>query len=265
MCRCITDCDTMVLVKVSTPSAPRESISAFATILSISARSARVFELASRTVSTWRLGTTRQCPGKSGARSRMTEVAWVRVISSWPPAIVAQKGQSMSESVGRASNALRRALWQLTTGLYILSLGAEERFHLMTISQVMQVATEPKVVAVAVESKSVSLEMLRTGAQAGLVILPKEAKSLAVRFAKPHPVTQRQGTLALNGVEVLNLSGLLVPKEALGLIRLRHLSTVEFASHALLLLEVVGVDEVVPVGSWGPTLSMLDTRMHYGG
>ena len=160
---------------------------------------------------------------------------------------------------------MRRALWQLTTGLYILSLAGEERFHLMTISQVMQVATEPKVVAVAVESKSVSLEMLRGGARAGLVILPKEAKALAVRFAKPHAVTEKGGALLLNGVEVLKRSGLLVPLEALGLIHLRHLSAVEFDSHVLLLLEVVGVDEVVPVASWGPTLSMLDTRMHYGG
>ena len=50
----------------------------------------------------------------------------------------------------------RRVLWALPTGLFVVGSRAGDRRNLMTCNWVMQVATSPKLVAVAVESGSVT-------------------------------------------------------------------------------------------------------------
>ncbi|HXZ61842.1 MAG TPA: flavin reductase, partial [Acidimicrobiales bacterium] len=48
----------------------------------------------------------------------------------------------------------RRLLWALPTGLYVLGSRAGSNRNLMTISWVVQAATDPKMVAVGIESAS---------------------------------------------------------------------------------------------------------------
>ena len=50
----------------------------------------------------------------------------------------------------------RRVLWSLPTGLFVVGSRAGDRRNLMTANWVMQVATAPKLVAVAVERGSVT-------------------------------------------------------------------------------------------------------------
>ncbi|WP_276945191.1 hypothetical protein, partial [Ferrimicrobium acidiphilum] len=65
----------------------------------------------------------------------------------------------MGESVVTDDDAqLRRALWAMTSGLYLLSLAQEDRLHFMTISLVMQVAKTPRRLAMSIEDGAIALE-----------------------------------------------------------------------------------------------------------
>ena len=54
----------------------------------------------------------------------------------------------------------RRVLWAMPSGLYVVGSAAGGRANLMTASLAMQVATEPKLVAVAVDVTSVTRALI---------------------------------------------------------------------------------------------------------
>lgn len=170
----------------------------------------------------------------------------------------------------------RRVLWSMPTGLFVVGSRLEDRRNLMTANWVMQVATVPKLVAVAIEAGSVTRELVERGNCFAVSILPKEARSVVRRFVKP--VTAAEigddgAVVSMAGEPVREVTGgLPCVASTLGWLscEVRHLlewdaSGNSPASHVL----VVG--EVVDAGEWretaGPAaaLAMSDTRMNYGG
>ena len=76
----------------------------------------------------------------------------------------------------------RRVLWSMPTGLFVVGSRDADRRNLMTANWVMQIATAPKLIAFAVETGSVTRELVESGGGFSVSILPKEARSLVRRF-----------------------------------------------------------------------------------
>jgi flavin reductase (DIM6/NTAB) family NADH-FMN oxidoreductase RutF len=171
----------------------------------------------------------------------------------------------------------RRVLWSLPTGLYVIGTRAGSRRNLMTISWVVQVAVDPKLVGVGVQRDALTHELLGEGGVFALSLLRREDRAVVRKFVKPvedqtvDDVTgagTMQGssvTARSTGAPVLDLCAAWVDCE------LRHV--LELGSHSFFVGEVVdcGVElseaegrrdvEAVP----GAVLRMEDTRMNYGG
>ncbi|MGC8471317.1 MAG: flavin reductase family protein [Acidimicrobiales bacterium] len=162
----------------------------------------------------------------------------------------------------------RRVLWAMPTGLYVVGSAAGGRANLMTASLAMQVATEPKLVAVAVDASSVTRTLIVEGGAFSLNLLAREDRALVRRFVKPVP---EQEIVTEGGVVVsmldepveVHVTGAPVLARALAWLdcALRH--RLDAGSHELFVGEVVGVGG--PPGEIAPVLRMEDTRMSYGG
>jgi flavin reductase (DIM6/NTAB) family NADH-FMN oxidoreductase RutF len=170
----------------------------------------------------------------------------------------------------------RRVLWSMPTGLFVVGSSDGERRNLMTANWVMQVATAPKLVAFAVETGSLTRELVERGGGFSVSILGKEERSLVRRFVKPVAdieLGDDGSVVSMAGEAVREVTGALpCVAAALAWLSCDVHRVVEWeragnapASHVL----VVG--EVVDVGEWRETvgvtdaLAMSDTRMNYGG
>lgn len=162
----------------------------------------------------------------------------------------------------------RRVLWAMPTGIYVMGSADGERRNLMTASLAVQVATEPKLVAVAVDAGSWTHELVRAGRCFSLSLIARDDRSLVRRFVKP----VSPDAVVVEGGQVVEMAGERVAVQVTGapvLARsaawldcdLREL--VELGSHALCVGEVVAVGG--PDGDMPPMLRMEDTRMSYGG
>ena len=172
------------------------------------------------------------------------------------------------EAHGIDDRLRRRVLWAMPSGLYVVGSAADGRVNLMTANLAVQVAVQPKIVAVAVDVTSVTHGLVSAGAAFSLSFLAREDRAVVRRFVKP---VSGDEVVIRNGV-VLSLAGEPVEVHATGapvLARavawldcaVRH--RVALGSHELFLGEVVAVggpDAEVP-----PVLRMEDTRMSYGG
>jgi flavin reductase (DIM6/NTAB) family NADH-FMN oxidoreductase RutF len=161
----------------------------------------------------------------------------------------------------------RRVLWSLTTGLYLVGSRAGDEVNLMTANLVVQVAMEPKLVAVALETESHTTRLVREGGAFALTILARSDREVVRRFVKPVTDVGRagDGTLsAMSGhpVKEVGLWRLPVLTTAAGSLVCRLTSIEDLGSHVLCIGEVTDVD-----GEPAETelLRMEDTRMHYGG
>lgn len=171
----------------------------------------------------------------------------------------------------------RRLLWAMPAGLYVLGTtgGSAGPYNLMTQSLVVQAATEPCVVAFAVEATARTHALLEASGVATLTVLRRDQRALVRRFVKPvEDVTSDPGgrPVALGGVAVgLAPSGAPHLRDAAGCLDLCVVDRVRFQSHTLFCGEVTGVavaDEVLE-GSASErrvdVLRMEDTKMNYGG
>jgi flavin reductase (DIM6/NTAB) family NADH-FMN oxidoreductase RutF len=182
----------------------------------------------------------------------------------------------------------RRVLWSMPSGLYVVGSRAGERRNLMTISWATQVAMEPKLVGIGVEAGSVTHALLVEGNVFALNVLPRAARALVRKFAKP--VTDASvdgdgvGTMggqavhgASTGAPVLDVASAYVDCEV------RHVYPL--GSHSWFVGEVVDCAEQADAESGtgdaeagksgaqagtgdaeaGGVLRMEDTRMNYGG
>jgi flavin reductase (DIM6/NTAB) family NADH-FMN oxidoreductase RutF len=166
----------------------------------------------------------------------------------------------------------RRVLWSFPTGLFVIGSAAEldgvRRCNLMTANLVVQVATDPKLVAVAVEAAALTRQLIEAGSSFSVSILRREDRAVVRRFVKP--VTEvtwgddgAPVEMAGEGVRTAT-TGAPILLGALAWVDCRVHSVERLGSHDLCIGEVVDVggpeaDEAVEV------LRMEDTRMNYGG
>lgn len=171
----------------------------------------------------------------------------------------------------------RRLLWAMPAGIYVLgSTGGEGGpYNLMTHSLAVQAATEPCVVAVAVEVAARTHALLESSGVATLSVLRRDQRALVRRFVKP----VEDVTLDASGrpTELAGAAVRLAPSgaphllDAVGCLDLRVVERVRFTSHTLFCCEVVGVavaDEVLEGTASArlvDVLRMEDTKMSYGG
>ena len=178
----------------------------------------------------------------------------------------------------------RRVLWAMPTGLFVVGSRAGGVRNLMTCNWVMQIATAPKLVAVAVESGSVTRDLIERGRSFSVNVLARSDRSLVRRFVKPVRDVDVDGdgvATALQGEPVFEVAGglpCLVASVAWLACDVRSVSTWDdlvadagrppTASHVLVVGEVVGAgesDRLATLGEDDGILSMTDTRMNYGG
>ncbi len=172
----------------------------------------------------------------------------------------------------------RRVLWSMPSGLFVVGSRHGDRRNLMTANWVMQIATAPKLVAVGLETASVTRGLVEAGGAFSVSILGTSARTVVRRFVKPVRDVELDATgavVAAGGQPVREVTGgLPCLASALAWIACEVRRTLEWeregggpASHVL----VVG--EVVDAGEWGEgapggpseVLDMSDTRMNYGG
>jgi len=177
----------------------------------------------------------------------------------------------------------RRVLWSLPTGLFVVGSRAGAERNLMTANLVMQVATAPKLVAVAVEHGSVTRRLIEEGGGFSVSVLPRSARAVVRRFVKPADsvgldptgaATTIQGELVhevTGGLPCLAAARSWLACEVRHLLRWDGDATDGVASHVLFVGEVIDVGEAEDGGEHraGPdesgVLRMEDTRMNYGG
>ena len=155
----------------------------------------------------------------------------------------------------------RRVLWRMPTGLYLLGSASRERRNLMTHSLAVQVATQPKLVAVSVRVDAVSHQLVREGGVFSLSFLKRQDRSLVRGFTKPVAEGPKPGMLG--GIEVRSGStGAPLVAQAAAWLECEVRHDLPLGDHTLFVGEVVDCsapDEEAPV------LRMEDTRLNYGG
>jgi flavin reductase (DIM6/NTAB) family NADH-FMN oxidoreductase RutF len=159
----------------------------------------------------------------------------------------------------------RRVLWALPTGLYLIGSRFEEQVNLMTANLVVQVCLEPKLVAAAIETESVTAGLIAQSHFFSVSLLERSSKEVVRRFVKPVADIDRDDTgeaTALNGHAVKLVADGRVPvlASAAGYIACALNRREELGSHTLFIGEVAEVG-----GEPAEVLRMEDTRMHYGG
>ncbi len=177
----------------------------------------------------------------------------------------------------------RRVLWAMPTGLFVVGSRSGARRNLMTANWVMQVATAPKLVAVALESGSVTRTLVEESGFFSVNLIAVRDRALVRRFVKP----VREVDLDAEGI-VVSMQGEAVHEVTGGLpclvaalawlaCEVRDVRAAaagdEEASHVLVVGEVVDVGaQAAPPGEEagespgiGEALRIGDTRMNYGG
>jgi len=177
----------------------------------------------------------------------------------------------------------RRVLWAMPTGLFVVGSRSGARRNLMTANWVMQVATAPKLVAVALESGSVTRALVEESGFFSVNLIAVRDRALVRRFVKPVREVELDAdgvAVSLQGQAVHEVTGG-VPCLAAALAWLacevRDVRSAaggeQEASHVLVVGEVVDVgagaaapgDEGGEPTGVGEALRMGDTRMSYGG
>jgi flavin reductase (DIM6/NTAB) family NADH-FMN oxidoreductase RutF len=177
----------------------------------------------------------------------------------------------VSEPGGRAEpgdefdRQRRRVLWSLPTGLYLIGSRHGESANLMTANLVVQVCLEPKLVAAAIETESVTAGLVTPSGVFSISLLGRADKDVVRRFVKPVTEVARTGqgelvSMSGHAVRQLGPEGLPVLAAAVGHILCAVRRTEILGSHTLFIGEVTDVG-----GEPSEVLRMEDTRMHYGG
>ncbi len=166
----------------------------------------------------------------------------------------------------------RRVLWSMPTGLYVIgSRGADlegkaER-NLMTANLVVQVATDPKLVAVAIDATAVTGRLVEAGGSFSVSILDRQDRAVVRRFVKPVTdvtVGPDGRATAMAGEAVIEAAtGAPILARAAAWLDCEVRHRLPLGSHQLFVGEVVAV--AGPDGDMPDVLRMEDTRMNYGG
>ncbi len=163
----------------------------------------------------------------------------------------------------------RRVLWAMPAGLYVVGSRAGGTRNLMTCNWVVQVATVPKLVAVAVDAESVTTGLIAEGGSFSVSFVHRADRAVVRRFVKPVTDVEVDGdgrATSLQGEPVTEVSGGLpvlagAPAWLVCAVRER----LPLGSHDLFVGEVVDVGGMEAAGEVPEILRMEDTRMSYGG
>ena len=181
-----------------------------------------------------------------------------------------------------ADRLRRRVLWAMPSGLYVVGSRSGDRCNLMTCNWVMQVATTPKLVAVGIETASVTRSLIEESGSFSVNLLARRDRSIVRRFVKPVRDVDLDDAgllVSLQGEPVHEVTGgLPVLHAAVAWLTCSVTSTLAWdndaaaapASHVLVIGEVVEVGASEEFDNLGDDsdagiLSMSDTRMSYGG
>lgn len=155
----------------------------------------------------------------------------------------------------------RRVLWRMPFGIYLLGSTSGGRRNLMTHNLAMQVATDPKLLAVAVRNEAVTRQLVHEGQVFSLSFVKREDRALIRGFTKP--ATEGPGPEVLGGVAVrAGSTGAPVLVQAAAWLECEVRDEMAVGDHTLFVGEVVDCsapDEEAPI------LRMEDTRLNYGG
>lgn len=155
----------------------------------------------------------------------------------------------------------RRVLWRMPAGIYLLGSKSGERRNLMTHNLAMQVATEPKLLAVAVRNDALTHELVRSGRVFSLCFLKRQDRELVRGFTKPASEGPEPGMLGGVPVRTGSTGAPLLEQAAAWLeCEVRH--ELPLGDHTLFVGEVV--DCSAP-DEQADLLRMEDTRLNYGG
>jgi flavin reductase (DIM6/NTAB) family NADH-FMN oxidoreductase RutF len=155
----------------------------------------------------------------------------------------------------------RRVLWALPSGLYVLGSVAGGRRNLMTLNLAMQVAVDPKLIAVSVEREAVTHGLVQAGRCFSLNLLRREDRTLVRKFVKPLDDDGEPGVLA--GFPVFEAStGAPILEAAAAWLDCSLTASVPAGSHTIFVGEVIDCGDVA---DGAEILRMEDTRMNYGG
>ena len=156
----------------------------------------------------------------------------------------------------------RRVLWTMPYGLYVVGARSGERRNAMTLNLATQVATDPKLVGIAVTKEAVTHEMIMDGRVFSLNILDREDRAIVRKFVKPVDVDLDRRTVndfpfhdGVTGAPVLD--------HAVAYVDCEVRNPVDCGDHTFFIGEVV--DAAFQKAEDTPVLRMEDTRMNYGG
>lgn len=149
----------------------------------------------------------------------------------------------------------------MPAGIYLLGSAAGGRRNLMTHNLAMQVATEPKLLAVAVRNDALTHDLVHQGRVFSLCFLKRTDRALVRGFTKPASEGPEPGMLG--GVAVrAGSTGAPVLAQAAAWLECEVRHELAVGNHTLFVGEVVDCsapDEEADL------LRMEDTRLNYGG
>ncbi len=156
----------------------------------------------------------------------------------------------------------RRVLWTMPSGLYVVGVRAGDRRNGMTLNLATQVASNPKLLGIAVLKEAVTHAILEEGRVFCLNILDREDRAIVRKFVKPVEVDAEARTL--NGFAYHDgVTGAPVLDGAVAHLECEVRNAVDCGDHTFFIGEVVHAGFHKPEDT--PVLRMEDTRMNYGG
>jgi flavin reductase (DIM6/NTAB) family NADH-FMN oxidoreductase RutF len=157
----------------------------------------------------------------------------------------------------------RRVLWTMPSGLYVVgSTDGAERRNLMTLNWATQLAFEPKLLGISVETEAYTHELIEAGGVFTLCIVDREDRAIVRKFTKPVEVDLAASTL--NGFAFhTRVTGAPVLDQAAAFLDCAVRDRVATGDHTLFIGEIV--DAGFLKGEGAEVLRMEDTRMNYGG
>lgn len=159
-----------------------------------------------------------------------------------------------------ADETVNKILWKIPNVLCLVGSRHEDRWNAMTTSWVTQAAMEPVLVAIGVDKKAVTHELIEKGGSFTVNLWSRDDTRPFVKFSKP---ATKEG-MTLNGRSIREgRTGAPIFEEAVAYIDCTLWKVVDCGTHSLML------GEVVDCGFQGPddveVARMEDTRMKYGG
>jgi flavin reductase (DIM6/NTAB) family NADH-FMN oxidoreductase RutF len=162
----------------------------------------------------------------------------------------------------------RRVMWLIPNGIFLLGTRHEDQMNLMTLSWMTQVSSEPKVVIISCEKRSLSFELISKSKNFSVSFLEKNNKKPSLIFAKPAVLDKTLNTLSQYEYFEAKLTKTPVLSSACAYMEFGAVDFKELDSHVVVYGEVLNAVELFD-GSNKITkesiLSMQDTKMNYGG